>query len=52
MTNSDCMGYAIRALESLEFSVDLIQEVINAMKNEFDITTESEAAETYNSSPY
>jgi len=52
MNNNACMGYAIRAIESLEFSADLIQEIINAMKDEFDRTTESEAEETYNHSPY
>lgn len=45
--NNACLGYAILAMEKLDFPADKIRAVARMMRSEFDVTSTSEAAEHY-----
>jgi hypothetical protein len=51
-SNAGCLGYAIKALELLEYRPEDIQRIINAMKAQFDRTTVKEADRHYCNSDY
>ena len=50
--NSACMGYAISALESLDYEPEKITEVVMELKELFDWLSVEEADETYSNSDY
>ena len=51
-SNNACLGYAIKALESLNYSGDEIQQIIRAIHSTFDLTSVEEAKKIYKKSPY
>lgn len=50
--NYACLGYLIKAMESLEIDEKEIQKVVNKMKYWFDMKTIQEADEIYRNSRY
>jgi hypothetical protein len=50
--NAACLGYIIAALENLDYKHDQIWPVVAELKELFDWTSVSEAAEHYRDSPY
>ena len=50
--NGSCLGYAIKAMENLDFSPDKIEHVTKEMKWLMDIMSTSEANTHYCSSRY
>ncbi|MDD3029872.1 MAG: hypothetical protein PHS57_06305 [Alphaproteobacteria bacterium] len=51
-SNGGCLGYAIRALEALDYKPEEIQTIVGMIKRQFDRYTVEEADKHYCKSPY
>lgn len=51
-SNGSCLGYAISALETLNYTKEEIREIVNEIKFKFDIMTVKEAEAKYCKSSY
>jgi hypothetical protein len=51
-SNNACLGYVIEGAKALGYTDKHIEELVKAVRGQFDWTSVGEAAEVYNKSPY
>jgi acyl-[acyl carrier protein]--UDP-N-acetylglucosamine O-acyltransferase len=51
-SNSACLGYVILGLKRQGYSTEETEEIVAAVRSQFDSKSVEEAKEVYNKSPY